>query len=94
MGKDANGQPVRVIFDADDATKWLREFARRVTLVELDGTETLDGLDHASAHGVKGSRVYDYGHALAAIKARADVVLTRNEKHFVGLTGGTRVEWP
>jgi hypothetical protein len=91
---DANGQPVRVVFDADEAAKWLRTFADRVTLIELDGRETLDGLDAAQARNVQGARVYDYAHALAAIKADADVVLTRNEKHFEGLTGMARIEWP
>ena len=91
---NSKGEPVRVVFDGADAAQWLRQFAGRVELVELDGPETLSGLDAAQGRNVQGSRVYDYGHALAAIKAGADVVLTRNEEHFSGLTGTVKVERP
>lgn len=91
---DAEGKEVRVIFDAADAAKWLRDFADKVTLVEVDKKETLDALDQAQSRNVQGARVYDYVHALAAVKARAEVVLTRNLSDFAGLTGPARVEWP
>ena len=92
--KDVAGNPVRLTFDANDASKWLRQFAGKVKLIELDGTETLDGLDKAQGLNVQGSHVYDFVHALAAIKSGADVVLTRNEKDFAGLTGTAKIEKP
>ena len=91
--KDAEGGPVLLSLDPDNAAKWLRDFAGRVALVELDKAETLAALDEAQAKSVQGARVYDYLHALAADKAGADVVLTRNRDHFEGLTRA-RVEWP
>jgi len=92
--KDAAGNPIRVTFDANDAAKWLRQFADKVMLIELEESETLDALDKAQSLSVQGARVYDYTHALAAIKSGADVVLTRNEPHFTGLVGNARVERP
>ena len=81
-------------FGANDAAKWLRQFAGKISLVELTGPEMLDALDKAQALGVQGSRIHDYAHAAAAIKAGADAVLTRNESDFKGLTGTARIEWP
>ncbi len=83
---DAAGNPVRYVMSAKDASVWLRKFARRVSFVDLDAQETLDGLDEATMKGVQGGRVHDYGHALSAIKAKADVILTRNPADFGGLS--------
>jgi len=94
MGKDASGQPIKILFDGNDAAEWLREFSGKVTLVEIDRKESLDALAKAQSLNVHGPQVYDYAHALAAAKAKADIVLTRNEKHFKGLTGKARIEWP
>ena len=93
-GKDAAGVAVKVKLDPNDAAKWLRQFASKVTLIDVELNELLDALDEAQSRSVEGARVYDYAHAVAAIKAKADVVLTRNEKHFAGLTGNARLEWP
>jgi len=35
MGKDANGQPIKILFGANDAAEWLKEFAGKVTLSKL-----------------------------------------------------------
>ena len=93
-GLDANGQPVRVVFSAEDCSTWLRDFADKVQLVELTGEEFMDALDKAQSQGVTGARIYDYQHALAASKAGAEEVLTRNTKHFEGLTGKVKVVRP
>lgn len=91
---DANANPTRFKMSAQDASAWLRTFARRVNLVDLDLPELLDGLDRAQELGVQGAGVYDYGHVLAAEKAKADVILTRNVADFTPLAGTTKVEWP
>ncbi len=54
----------------------------------------LEALDQAPARNVSGGRVYDYGHALSATKAKAEVILTRNQEDFRGLCGSLRIEWP
>lgn len=94
FGTGADGKPVVVTFAANDAARWLEDFASKVSVVELDARETLDALAKAQSLGVQGARVYDYAHARAAMKSKADVVLTRNTKHFSGLTGPAVVEWP
>jgi hypothetical protein len=92
--RDANGKAARLVFTPEDAAQWLRDFAGRVTLIELDRTELLDALDAAGSRQVKGPKVYDYGHALCAAKAGVEVVLTRNAKDFTPMIGSARIEWP
>src|SRR5438046_5154848 len=91
-GKDANGNPVVLTFDANDAARWLRDFAAKVQLVDLDGAETLAELDKAQARNVQGARVYDYAHALVEINSGAEVVLPRNRKDVSAMTGNERVK--
>jgi predicted nucleic acid-binding protein len=76
----------------DECATWLRQFAEKVTIVELDKTDVLDALDHARRRNVQGGRVYDYLHATACRKARADELLTRNTDDFKGLADNPT--WP
>jgi hypothetical protein len=92
-GVEIRGLQARAIWSPKDARKWLRAFVSKVTIVDLSAGEWLDGLDEAGSK-VLGARVYDYGHALAAVKAGADVVLTRNRSDFEGLTGTAVIEHP
>ena len=92
--KDKEGRSARLVMTARDAATWLRRFSGRIRLVELDRSETLDGLDQAQAKNISGPNVHDYGHALAADKAGADVLLTRNVKDFQPLGGKARIERP
>ncbi len=91
--RDKQGNPIVIVMDANDAAEWLRDFAAKVTIVELDKSETLGALRKAQSQSVQGARVYDYAHVLASDKAGAEVVLTRNVDHFQSLTRA-RVEWP
>ncbi len=90
---DDRGQVFDLVMTADNAVKWLRGFAARLTVVDLDAKEALDGLDKAQSLNVTGHKVYDYGHALSAKKATADAILTRNTKDFAAVSR-TKVEWP
>jgi len=92
--KDSAGNLARLVLTPSDAAQWLREFAAKVTFVELTAAETLDALDRAEQRSVQGGRVYDYGHSLAAEKADAEVLLTRNIADFKGLVSEARLEWP
>jgi len=92
-GLEIPGSRARAVLSQTVATKWLRDFASKVTIVDLSAQEWLDGLEEAGSK-VLGARVYDYGHAMVAIKAGADVVLTRNPSDFEGLTGGAEIEHP
>ena len=92
-GAEIRGSGARAVWSPKDARRWLRDFASKVTIVNLSATEWLDGLDQAGSK-VVGARVYDYGLALAAAKAGAEVVLTRNPSDFEGLTGNAVIEHP
>ena len=92
-GVEIQGLGSRAILSPQDARKWLRDFVSKVTIVEVAAEEWLEGLDEAGPKAV-GARVHDYGHALAAVKGKADVVLTRNPSDFEGLTGTAVIEHP
>jgi len=92
-GLEIRGLGARAVWSPQDARKWLQDFASKVTMVELSAKEWLEGLERAGSK-VAGARIYDYGHALAAVKAGADVVLTRNRPDFEGLTGTAVIEHP
>lgn len=79
---------------AKDAASRLRKFSGKVQIVELQLQEMLSGFDNASAKGVLGGRVYDYGHLLAAERISSDSLLTRNPDDFTSLKPGPAVEWP
>ncbi len=92
-GVEVHGLGARAVWSPKDAIEWLRDFVSKVTIVEISAGELLDGLERTGSK-VIGARVYDYGHAVAAVKAGADVVLTRNRSDFEGLTGTAVIEHP
>jgi len=92
-GIQVDREGTRLVMSAKEAAMWLREFSKKVKVVEIDMPEMLDALDSASEKGVQGGRVYDYTHAMAAKKCGAEIILTRNAKDFEGLTAA-KVEWP
>jgi predicted nucleic acid-binding protein len=91
---DDRQQEVSTIMSAEETTEWLKEFCAKIEWTDLDATEVLNSLSKAQSLGVQGGRVYDYLHAEAARKAGAESFLTRNTKHFQGLTGAIPTEWP
>ena len=92
--QDVDGNPSRLVFSQADAVLWLKEFASRVSIITLEVSEILDGMAKTRDLGVQGGRIYDFGHAIAALKAGSSVVLTRNERHFAGLIGDAQTVWP
>ena len=90
----ANASLIRFKMSPKDAVTWLRTFSKRINIVDLGLPELLDGLGEADKLLIQGAAVYDYGHILAAQKAKADLILTRNVADFVPLAGTTKVEWP
>jgi hypothetical protein len=89
-----HGGSSRAVMSATDAAAWLRKFAGKINVVELDLPAMLDGLDNASAKGVMGGRVYDYGHLMAAEKTSSESLLTRNPGDFTSLKPKPKIEWP
>lgn len=88
----STGESVVVKLSQKECAQWLREAAKSLSFVELTPDELLDGMDNAQSRSILGRGIYDYWHALAANKAKADVVLTRNAADFKALVH--TVEWP
>ena len=88
----ATGESVLLKLTPDECANWLREFSKSVAFCELTPGELLDGLGKAQSKNIQGAAIYDYWHALAARKAKADVLLTRNTDDFKELVD--RVGWP
>ena len=70
------------------------KFNSRLREVELAANESLHALNNAQEQGNQGGRAYDYFRGLAATKANADVLLTRNDEDFRSLSKSVPVEWP
>jgi hypothetical protein len=83
----------RTVFTPEAAAGWLEKAAMNLTVIELSRFEVLSGLKSAQGLGVKGRRVHDLMHAIAADRAKADVLLTRDTNDFAGL-GKAKVEKP
>ena len=90
---DKEGVSARVVMPAVDAASWLRKFAGKIQIIDLDLSEMLTGFDKASAKGVMGGRVYDYGHLMAAERISSDLLLTRNPDDFTSLKPKPTIEW-
>jgi len=79
------GGRLGVKFEADEAAEVMDELAADLEFVELTAREILAALHEAQKKGVRGGRVHDYLHALAAKKARAGLLLTSDKFDFSGL---------
>jgi len=90
------GIPVRGVFlqlTPRDCAAWLKKFAARVELVDLDRAEILDGIVKADASQIRGKGVFDYLHALLSNKVKADELLTRDTLNFQRLAKA-KIVWP
>lgn len=79
------GNPA-VRIDADSAARILERLANSLEFVELSGPEVLKALTTARQKGVRGGRVHDYLHAMAAEKSGAKKILTLDKNDFTDLT--------
>lgn len=89
---DDDGNVDRMVFTQNECAAWLKNFAERVKFEELAKDEALAALEQAQSKSIQGARIYDYWHALVAEKTKADELITRNTRHFQGLT--KNVAWP
>ncbi len=76
---------------AADAAQLISQAVSSLDVVELDATDVQRGLAEAQSRGVRGGRVHDWMHAVAARKAKVEVLLTL-DGDFGGLADGFRVE--
>ncbi|MGH7951074.1 MAG: type II toxin-antitoxin system VapC family toxin [Limisphaerales bacterium] len=71
--------------DGGSAARILENISTRLEFVELSAREILNALKTARQKGVRGGRVHDYLHAVAAEKS-AKKILTLDRNDFDGLT--------
>jgi len=72
--------------DAQIAAEILASLAKSLDFVDLTADEMLAALKSARKLGVRGGRVHDFFHAVAAKKSGAKKILTLDKNDFAGLT--------
>jgi predicted nucleic acid-binding protein len=72
--------------DADAAARTIASLAGELAFHVLSAEEVLTALKAARKRGVRGGRVHDYLHALAAEKSGAQKLLTLDKNDFNDLT--------
>ncbi len=82
----------QIRMDANKAASTIKAMAKYLDFVDLTPDEVLSALADAQKLGVRGGRVHDYLHALAAVKSGADALLTLDKNDFAGLAPGLSVE--
>jgi predicted nucleic acid-binding protein len=71
---------------ADEAAKTVANLASDLDFQDLAATDVLKALKEARKKGVRGGRVHDYLHAVAAEKSGARKLLTLDKNDFNDLT--------
>jgi len=72
--------------DSDIAAEIVQQLAGSLDFVDLTADEMLVALKTARKLGVRGGRVHDLFHAVAAKKSGAKKIVTLDKNDFVGLT--------
>jgi predicted nucleic acid-binding protein len=78
--------------DADGAAQAVESLGQDLDFVDLTPQEMLAALKQARKRGVRGGRVHDFMHAIAAEKSRASHLLTADENDFESLTDSVKIE--
>jgi len=71
---------------AEAAAELLEQMAGSLSFVDLTAVEMLAALKSARKLGVRGGRVHDFFHAVAAKKSGAKKIVTLDKNDFAGLT--------
>ena len=72
--------------DADEAARTVANLAGDLDFHDLAPAEVLTALKEARKKGVRGGRIHDYLHAVAAQISGANKLLTLDKNDFAGLT--------
>jgi predicted nucleic acid-binding protein len=70
----------------DEAAKMIDGLVTDLDFLDLTTDHILEALKNTKRLGVRGGRVHDFLHAIAAEKCQADEVLTLDKNDFNGLT--------
>ena len=77
-----------------DAAKLVRDLSHDLDFVELVATDTLKAIDSASINGVRGARIHDLMHAVAAVKAGCSTLITLDHAGFDSFKLALKIEEP
>lgn len=72
-------------YSPEDAGKMISDLAKDLSFIELTKTEALSAVTDASRLGVRGARIHDLMHAVAARKFGARVLMTLDTAGFQGI---------
>jgi predicted nucleic acid-binding protein len=72
--------------DAEQAAATVENLALDLDFVDLEAAQVLEALKSARVRGVRGGRVHDYLHAVAAERSQATTIITVDRNDFEGLT--------
>jgi hypothetical protein len=72
----------------------IASLAASLRFVELTAEETLGALASAKSRGIRGGRVHDFLHAVAARKADCTSLITFNISDFIGVDPKLTIESP
>jgi predicted nucleic acid-binding protein len=72
--------------DIETAVRIIEELAGELEFVDLTAQEIVAALKRAKQLGVRGGRVHDFLHAIAAEKSGADKIITLDKNDFDDLT--------
>jgi predicted nucleic acid-binding protein len=79
------GGKLGVKFLPDEAARMLKDLAVDLEFTDLTPKDALAAFGEAGGKGVRGGRVHDYLHAVAAHKGKAALLLTTDKNDFDGL---------
>jgi len=80
------GGNLAIRLDGDTAAQTVENLARDLDFVDLNAPEVLAALKQARRRGVRGGRVHDFLHAVAAEKSKAAHLLTADKSDFASLS--------
>ena len=85
------GGRLAIRLDAEAAAEMVGNLASDLDFIDLTAEEVLSALKQAQKRGVRGGRVHDYLHAVAADKSRAGELLTTDQYDFQGLADSAAI---
>ena len=74
--------PGRHRISGEQAMLFIGSIRERLTLVALTGQEYADALEASASKGIVGGGIYDAILAQCAIKTKAEIIYTWNERHY------------
>jgi len=77
---------------ATAAARMVADVAKHLEFIDLTSVEVLSALEQSQRRGVRGGRVHDFLHAVAAEKAKAPRLLTADQNDFESLLDSVDIE--